>query len=107
MYLAVVVVVADPRIADGRLDAQTLVDVLWALARPADRIEHISAATSDREAGIGLYVQADSQASAERRALALLERATATAHLLRGWYIPPPPPSPPCGESADGQRDPP
>jgi hypothetical protein len=103
VYLAIVVVAPDPHIVDSRLDAQTLVDVLWALAQPADRIEHISAATSDREARIGLYVQADSQATAERRALALLERATATAHLLRGWCIPPPPPS---GDPADGQGSP-
>lgn len=94
MHLAIITLAAHPLTADRSLDTQVLIDALWAMAQPSDGIEHISAKTGTRHAQIGLYLLADSQANAERRAYAVLERAIASARLLHGWHISPPPTSP-------------
>lgn len=104
MYLAVLSLGAGPEIADQTLDPELLVDVLWAIADPADRIDHISTLSGPGRANVGCYLRADTQSDAERRARTLLERATATAPLLRGWHVQPPPAA---GDPAHDREHPP
>jgi len=77
-------------VADRRLDAELLVDVLWAVAGPRCRVEHISASAGRGQMDVGVYVQADSQIAADRTVRELLAHATLTVPLLRGWDIRPP-----------------
>jgi hypothetical protein len=90
VYLTIVGLALDPEIADQRLDAHVLVDVLWTVASPGDLVEHISARTGPRQLDVGVYLSADSQTGADRAAHDLLERATSIVPLLRGWDIRPP-----------------
>ena len=90
MYLAFLNLDPGPEIAGQTLDPELLVDVLWAVADPADRIDHISVLVQLGQANVGLFMRADHQADADRRARIMLQRATANAPLLRGWRIQPP-----------------
>lgn len=87
MYLTIVGLALHPEAADQHLDAQLLIDVLWAVASPDGLVEHISARTGPRQLDVGLYLGADSQADADRTAHDLLRHATSTVPLLRGWDI--------------------
>lgn len=89
MYLVIISLVPDPTAAAPHLDVNVLIDLLWAVADPADAIEHIAARTGPGTADIGLYLRAPSSGAAERRAHDLLERVTRTAPVLRGWHIRP------------------
>ena len=98
MYLTIVGLTPVPEFADRHIDAQVLIDVLWAVAGPGRRVEHISARTGPRHLDVGVYSSADSQDDADRNAHELVERAAATVPLLRGWAVRPPP----ADRSADG-----
>lgn len=91
MYLAIIGLVLDPEPAERQLDAQLLIDALWAGADRDGPIEHISAVTSPGNVDVGFYIRAESQDQAEQMARGLLEHATSTVPLLRGWRIRPPP----------------
>jgi hypothetical protein len=91
VYLAIVGLVAGPDDAGRQLDAQLLIDALWAAAGRGGPFEHISAVTGPGVLDAGFYVRADSQEAADRMARDLLEHAASTAALLRGWRIRPPP----------------
>ena len=100
MYLTIVGLALDPEIADRHVDAQMLVDALWAVADPDGRVEHISAKSWSGQADVGVYAQADSQADADQAAHELLRHAVSTVPLLRGWAIRPPPVTGPPAQGA-------
>ena len=87
MYLTITSIASKPHAARKRLDAQLLVDALWARAGQSGQVEHIATRTADGFADVGLYLRADSPAAADRIARDLLERVTRTAPILHGWYV--------------------
>lgn len=91
MYLAIIGLVLDSGLPEQQLDAQLLIDALWAGADRDGPVEHISAVTGPGDVDVGFYIRAGSQAEAEQMARDLLEHATLTVPLLRGWRIRPPP----------------
>jgi hypothetical protein len=91
VYLTIVGLALSAEIPARYLDPQVLVDVLWTVAGSAGRVEHISAKSGAGRVDVGVYARADSQAGADRSAYELLECATSTVPLLRGWAIRPPP----------------
>lgn len=62
-----------------------LADILWALARPADGIEHIRVAAGTGRAVITYFLRADDDLSAIATAREVTDRAIGQAPALRGW----------------------
>ncbi|UNO41650.1 hypothetical protein [Streptomyces sp. MST-110588] len=68
------------------LQAPLLVDLLWAAATPADRVEHVSARAGPGHIDLGVYTRAPYGESA-RAAVAVVRRALALNSSLRGWAL--------------------
>jgi hypothetical protein len=89
VYLAIISIAPDPPAGIPHLDVHVLIDLLWTVADPGDAVEHIAARTVPGSIDVGLYLRVPSADAAERTAHALLERATRTVPVLRGWHIRP------------------
>ncbi|MBR7825730.1 hypothetical protein KDK95_05375 [Actinospica sp. MGRD01-02] len=85
MYLAIVTLVPGSGTDDIDINAQMLVDLLWAGALTTDRIEHISAAAFPDRIEFGIFLHAGDQLHADRLARSISDRACRTAPLLRGF----------------------
>jgi hypothetical protein len=66
----------------AQLDGHVVVDILWAAARPAHRIEHISVFTGPACLHIGISLIAADRRNAERVAHDLLDRARQASALF-------------------------
>ncbi|MBV7699285.1 hypothetical protein [Streptomyces sp. TRM70350] len=75
-------------IADERRAARpphALADILWALARPGDGIEHIHVAPDVGSAVITYFLRAGDDRSAIATARQVTDRAISHAPALHGW----------------------
>jgi hypothetical protein len=95
LRLAVSTLTAGPGTATETLSPELVVDALWAIAVPADHVEHISSASKAGSTAVGLYVQATTQLDADLAARELIGRAARTVPLLSGWHLQVP--ERPCG----------
>ncbi|MFE2286460.1 hypothetical protein ACFXDJ_20130 [Streptomyces sp. NPDC059443] len=101
MYLAIVTLVPGAEPPEEPVDAQVLIDALWTVVLPADRIEHICAATAPDLIELGFYLQADNRLEADLAAQSIGDGACRTAPLLRHWRpVPGHPRPPPNAEKA-------
>ncbi|MFE3458549.1 hypothetical protein ACFXKD_13485 [Nocardiopsis aegyptia] len=64
-----------------------LTDILWALTRPEEQVEHIHVASAAGKAVITYFVLAPNDLAALRMVSALTGRALAHAPSLRGWRL--------------------
>ncbi|ACU73907.1 hypothetical protein Caci_5047 [Catenulispora acidiphila DSM 44928] len=67
---------------------EAVVDILWSVAVPDDRLEHVRARHGPRPEAVdlGVFVRTDAT-SAEEAATSLCRRAIATAPSLSDWSI--------------------
>ncbi|WP_282696368.1 hypothetical protein [Streptomyces sp. CC208A] len=63
-----------------------LTDILWALSRPADGIEHIHVAAAPGNAVITYFLRAPDDRSAVATARRVTDRAISQAPSLHGWH---------------------
>lgn len=100
MHLAIVTLVPGAEAPEQPVDAQVLIDALWTMVLPTDRIEHISAVTSPGLIELGFYLQVDSRLETELAAHSIGYRACQIAPFLRHWRpVPGHPRSPPNAEN--------
>lgn len=82
--------------AVGECEVGDVVDVLWAHAHPADRLEHAGGRAEPDRLDLLLFFlppdATDPDDSAEQRAVALMRRAHRASPLLQGRYLSPPEP---------------
>ncbi|AUG77695.1 hypothetical protein CFP65_2882 [Kitasatospora sp. MMS16-BH015] len=84
MYLVHMVLVA----ASTREMPDRLGELISSAARPEDRLEHLSVHLSaPGRLVVGAYLLAERLEEAERRAVALCDRALSTVPELRGWRL--------------------
>jgi hypothetical protein len=69
------------------ISESALVDVIWAAARPADAIEHISVRSDEWTIFVGLFTGSDAAAAPDRVADGLMERVREMSPLLRSWTV--------------------
>jgi hypothetical protein len=62
-----------------------LADILWAVARPVDGIEHIHIAPGAGQAVITYFLRAGDDGTALSAARRVTDRAISQAPVLRGW----------------------
>jgi hypothetical protein len=90
--------------AAGEREVGDVVDVLWAHAHPADRLEHAGGRAEPDRLDLLLFFLppdgTDPDDSAEQRAVTLMRRAHRASPLLQNRYLSPP-------ELAAPQADPP
>lgn len=86
--------------ADRSLPAGVAVDLLWAAARPEDRLEHVYCEPADGRLDFVFFVRSLSVAAACDAVAAICRRATATAPALRGWDLT----DAPCRRTARSRR---
>lgn len=91
--------------ARGRdVAGQTLADILWASARPEDKVEHISVRTDADAPGllVAMFVRAGAPDAAPTAALRVVRAAIATSPPLADWTVcfPEPAMPPATGECA-------
>ena len=87
LHLAVGTLAAQPGAVPRTLGPELVVDALWAVAVPADQVEHISAVSKSGLTSVGLYLRAVNQAEADLAARTLIGRAARTVPLLSGWRL--------------------
>jgi hypothetical protein len=75
------------QVAADRVGANTVIDLLWALAGPDDYVEHICASADQKYINLGLFHLAKTEADAYRAAEQLCRRAIATSPYLNGWTL--------------------
>lgn len=68
---------------------QTLIDILWASARPEDQVEHISVRARDDPPGllVAVFVRAGPPDAARTAGLRVAHAAIATSPTLAGWSV--------------------
>jgi hypothetical protein len=83
----VTLTIDQPDRGSSNLDAQAVVDILWAVARPPDRIEHIVARLHPPHLHIGIYTIGTGPAEAYRRGLGLIRRAIESSPMLCAYRV--------------------
>ncbi|NUP46659.1 MAG: hypothetical protein HOW97_05010 [Catenulispora sp.] len=73
------------------LNPEIVVDVLWAVAKPGDRLEHVRARSGPAPdvVDLAMFHAGSGPVPARDLALRLSRRALATAPLLSGWVVAP------------------
>lgn len=87
MHLARVVLTAPRGAATSRVTAALAIDLAWAVAELADRVEHIAALTVQGAVELGVFTMLPDQATAQNAALRLAERVRDISPLLHGWTV--------------------
>jgi hypothetical protein len=85
MQLAVVHLIAGPGVTRRDLEPEIVVDIVWAAAVPADRLEYVRARTRPGGIDLVLFHRSGPGAPASVAARLLIDRARANAPPLRGW----------------------
>jgi hypothetical protein len=91
MDLVIVRLAAGPEARNRLLSPETLVDVLWAAAVPADQLEHVRARQGPDPGSVDavlFHLPADTGSTIDV-ALRLCRRALLTAPSLSGWTLTP------------------
>ena len=104
MHLAIITLVPGAEAPQQHVDPQVLIDALWTMVLPTDRVEHISAVTAPGLIELGLYVQADSRLESYLAAHTIGHRACRTTPLLRHWRPVPGHPRPPPNTEPGNRR---
>jgi hypothetical protein len=94
--------------AAGEAEVGEALDVLWAHAGPADRLEHAGGRAEPDRLDLLLFFLppdgTDPDDSAEQRAAALMRRAHRASPLLQGRYLSPPEPDAPQADQPSPAR---
>lgn len=90
MELVLIVLTAPSGNAEAAVDRQILTDVVWANARSADGLEHVTVGIRPGSGSlvVGIFLIPDA-ADATTHALRLCQRAVRTAPVLSGWTAAP------------------
>lgn len=92
MELVLVVLTESTPEAGTGTSSQTLADILWANATPADGLQHVNVRPGPQAGSrvIGLFLlpgRTDTDGDAARRALCVCQRAIHGAPALNGWTV--------------------
>ena len=89
MRLVYVLLVPPARAPVPKPSTRLLEDTFWALARPEDRLEHLTVRDGPRPGTVAMvvFVRCRDGAQAAPAARGLCERVTRTASILTGWTV--------------------
>ena len=87
MYPVTVSVRGELLNAEAGLDPVSLIDILWAHARPEDRLEHIAQHVNDDTVNITFFVKSAALEGAYVAAIRICRSALSTARPLADWQL--------------------
>jgi hypothetical protein len=87
MQLSRVTLIAPEQARPPAVRPALVVDLVWAAAGPADRVEHVAALGGPGLVEIGIFAQAESPEEAQLSACLLVRRVLHMAPLLGGWRV--------------------
>lgn len=73
------------------LQPQIVVDILWAMATPADRLEHLHSKSISNRIDLTLFHRTTNPTEAQAAAVRLCQRALEHSPSLQGWALYEPP----------------
>jgi hypothetical protein len=78
---------APTQVPRSRVEAQVAADILWAVTRPEDLIEHIYVRAVHHRLYLVFYHRAPDPETSARTVVCLCQRAGRASPLLRGWTV--------------------
>jgi len=85
MYLVTMALVATDRADLMDLEPTIVSDILWAVVRPEQRLEHVHAMAWHGRVDLALFHQGIDETEAAASALQMCEQACISSPMLRGW----------------------